>query len=72
MSNLYKKSDLDRDSTEHKITQNQNWWKFEFTLLLKGWKYIRLKFYDKTAELLASLGVMNFLLGDPLSKLLLT
>ena len=45
------------EEPEFKITKNENDWKFEFSLKYKGFKFIRGKVYDKTAEKDSSCGV---------------
>ena len=61
-----------KQEADFKITRNKNDWKFEFTISKDGFKYLRPKFYGKTAFLLTCLGVSNKNIRDPLSKLLLT
>lgn len=54
---LFKLANFERDDVELKITRDQNW-KFEISILVNGVKIFRLKFYNKTAEILTSMGVM--------------
>ena len=41
------------------ITKAENDWKFELSITHQKFKHIRAKFYNKTAEKLTSMGVMN-------------
>ena len=64
MKNSSEKMELEEDA-EFKITKNDNDWKFEFKLFYKGFKFIRGKVYDKSAEKLTSCGVSNNEIQDP-------
>ena len=64
-------SEVEKEA-EFKITKKENDWKFEFSISKEGFKYVKPKFYGKSAFLLTSLGVSYKNIGDPLSQLLLT
>jgi hypothetical protein len=48
----------------------KNPWKLEYSLYYRGTKYVRIKFYVKSEELLTSCGVATLNTKDPLVSLL--
>ena len=52
------KSEGNHSNSKFKITRNKNDWKFEFNLIIDGFKFVRAKVpYSKTADKLTSCGV---------------